>query len=397
MSQETWSDWEDPLERFSAATQMVVSLIDDDGVRRLGPYVPNRIGRVLDGEAQWEAPGGCAAVDDALARRCFETGEIQVDHFCAALRVQAAPIVLGGRQRACVVYGWVFDRFASSMSARSIAARLGIVEGQLWSAARRESPISAARFETFTALLETLISSTSQQLDAKAGLEELARVRAQFLARVAHDLRTPLQALGLRIDVLQTSDLSDVERTREALEKMTLNVRQQASLVEDLLDAARTLTGKLTVRRVPIALDEVLREAIVVIQPQAEEAGIRVTMAPSNETVDGDRGRLRQVFANLLQNAVKFAPGGRIDVSATVDEQHVMVAIHDTGRGIDPSFVPKIFEAFAKQEEENEQGLGLGLAIAKEIVALHDGDIRVSSPGLGSGTTFTVALPRRSS
>jgi signal transduction histidine kinase/ActR/RegA family two-component response regulator len=261
--------------------------------------------------------------------------------------------------------------------------------------------------DEFQALLTSVAQHCAQALDrarlyetehgARADAEAENRLKDDFLSTVSHELRTPLNAILGWAAMLRTGSL-DAGRTVRAIQAIHDNATRQARLVEELLDVSRIASGRaaLDIRR--IDLGDMLRGAVESILPSAEAQGVEVHLdAPASLKVDGELRRLEQVFLNLLQNAVKFTPdGGRIDVVANTNQREVEVAVSDTGMGIDPEFLPHVFDRFRQADSNPTRthgGLGLGLSIAHHLVEAHGGTIRVSSAGRGQGTTFTVTLP----
>jgi signal transduction histidine kinase len=175
----------------------------------------------------------------------------------------------------------------------------------------------------------------------------------------------------------------------------------QNRLIEDLLDVARIISGKLVLEFDPIDPVELVRDAIQTAQPLAQAKQIEISEAfpPGAETLEisGDRNRLAQVLSNLLTNAVKFTPeGGRIKIGLTENEGHVDVSVKDNGIGIKPDFLPRVFERFRQDVSGaggNGGGLGLGLAIVRQLVEMHGGSVSVKSEGQGKGSEFIVTLP----
>jgi signal transduction histidine kinase len=182
------------------------------------------------------------------------------------------------------------------------------------------------------------------------------------------------------------------------LESMRVHVRQEADMVDDLIDAARTLTGQMSIERAPVMLGQVLREAISTVEPHAHAKQIRIEVAPADYgdgvRFEADGRRLQQVFWNLLFNAVKFTPGGgTIRIAILQLDDGIGIDIADSGQGIAAEDLPHVFGAFRLQQHDNATGLGLGLYIARRIVELHGGTLGVSSEGIGHGTTFAIRLP----
>jgi CheY-like chemotaxis protein/two-component sensor histidine kinase len=183
------------------------------------------------------------------------------------------------------------------------------------------------------------------------------------------------------------------------LQAIARNVKIQSQLVNDLLDMSRISSGQLTLEVRPTSLQEVLQHAIDAIKPSAENKAISVQTLFDSRVgpVRGDPIRLQQVLWNLLSNSVKFTPtGGRIKVILERVDSHVEIAVDDSGIGIDPDFLPFVFDRFRQADagvSRRHGGLGLGLSIVKKLVELHGGSVKATSPGKDQGATFTVALP----
>ena len=233
---------------------------------------------------------------------------------------------------------------------------------------------------------------------ARTDAERANRLKDQFLAAVSHELRTPLTTMMLWEKVLRDASVHDELRTR-ALDVIHQSAMAQSRLVGDLLDVSRAISGKLFIDLRSVDLAHLLSAAIDEIRPAAETKRVSVERAFEIELpeVIGDASRLRQVFDNLLSNALKFTPaGGRVMVAARREGSSMVVTIRDTGRGIAPEFLPRLFEPFSQTDDaltRAEGGLGLGLTIAHQLVVLHDGTLSAASEGPDRGATFTVSLP----
>jgi CheY-like chemotaxis protein len=219
-----------------------------------------------------------------------------------------------------------------------------------------------------------------------------------FLATMSHELRTPLTAILLWTEKLmrRQHEPAVVERGLGVIHQ---NARQQSQLIEDILDVSRIVTGKLALQSQLVDLEQVVRAAMLVVAPSAESKGISVESDFDADTgpILGDAARLQQVLWNLLSNAVKFTPPhGRIVVSLARRESTVEVRVRDSGKGIDPSFLPFVFDRFRQADNtptRADGGLGLGLALVKNLVELHGGSVRAESAGAGLGATLVVSLP----
>ena len=211
-------------------------------------------------------------------------------------------------------------------------------------------------------------------------------------------LRTPLNAILGWAQILR-GNASDPQDVADGIEVIERNARAQTQIIEDLLDMSRIISGKIRLDVQRIDLSSVVQASIETVRPAANAKGVRlqVVLDPITKPVTGDPNRLQQVFWNILTNAVKFTPkNGRVQVILERVNSHLEVSVTDTGEGIDPSFLPYVFDRFRQADAATTRkhgGLGLGLAIVRQLVELHGGSVRVKSPGLGKGTTFIVALP----
>ncbi|AXV80029.1 hybrid sensor histidine kinase/response regulator (plasmid) [Ralstonia solanacearum] len=232
---------------------------------------------------------------------------------------------------------------------------------------------------------------------AREEAERASRLKDDFLATVSHELRTPLNAvLGwAQLLAMRPYDEATFRRGLEAIER---SARTQVHLIDDLLDMSAILSGKVPLEIGPVDLADVLERARETIEPMARQKQIAVDMeCQPVPLLQGDAGRLKQVFWNLLANAVKFTPeGGHIRVSVHASAEGLVATVRDTGIGIEPTFLPHIFDRFQQADLSSTRrhgGLGLGLAIAKQLVELHHGRITAASSGTDLGTTMAVTLP----
>jgi PAS domain S-box-containing protein len=247
-----------------------------------------------------------------------------------------------------------------------------------------------------TALQRSHLLEVLQQRAAE--LAEVNRIKDEFLAIVSHELRTPLNPILGWTNLLRKGKL-DEAKTADALEIIERNTKLQVQLIEDLLDISRILRGKLSLNVIPVDLNVVIKAALETVRLAAEAKSLQIQtiLSPKVVRVNADIGRLQQVVWNLLSNAVKFTPQkGQITLELTTVEGHAQIQVTDTGKGIDPDFLPYIFEHFRQEDGAITRkfgGLGLGLAIVRYLVELHGGTVWAESPGIGQGATFTVKLP----
>jgi PAS domain S-box-containing protein len=234
--------------------------------------------------------------------------------------------------------------------------------------------------------------------EAHATADAASRAKDEFLATVSHELRNPLNAMLGWARVLSGGGF-DEETVARGLRSIEQNAVAQAQLIEDLLDVSRIISGKFRLDSKPVQLAPVIEAAVDSIRPAAEAK--RVTLELSLDAtaglVAGDAGRLQQVVWNLLSNAVKFTPlEGRVQLSLARQDDHVDITVTDSGQGIDPNFLPQVFNRFTQADSSSTRthgGLGLGLAIVRHISELHGGAVTAESAGKGQGAKFTVKLP----
>jgi PAS domain S-box-containing protein len=233
---------------------------------------------------------------------------------------------------------------------------------------------------------------------ARAEAENANRLKDEFLAVLSHELRTPLTAILGWSKMLMDGYVADETRA-SALASIYRNAASQAQLIDDLLDISRIVTGRLRIDARPVDLASVVEAAVAGVRPAAaaKSLTLRVEADPRAGAVSGDPERLQQVVWNLLTNAVKFTPkGGRVEVRLARAGARVEVAVADTGAGIEPDFLPHVFERFRQADmgtTRRHGGLGLGLAIVHRLVDLHGGSAHAESEGRGRGSTFRVLLP----
>lgn len=227
---------------------------------------------------------------------------------------------------------------------------------------------------------------------------QAARIRDEFFASLSHELRTPLNVILGWTDVLRGGSLPR-EAQMEALNILERNAQIQKSLIDDLLDTSRIITGKLHIERQPVSLNKILTtlRTSMLLRARQKHQILKLQLPEIECVVVGDEHRLTQVFSNLITNALKFTPdGGQIQISLNPGRDQFMVSVRDNGRGIGPDFLPFVFDRL-KQEDmgttRSQGGLGLGLAISAHIVEQHGGKIEADSEGRGHGSEFTVTLP----
>jgi PAS domain S-box-containing protein len=232
---------------------------------------------------------------------------------------------------------------------------------------------------------------------AREAAERANRIKDEFLAILSHELRSPLNPILGWTRLLQTRKF-DETKMAEAFATIERNAKLQTQLIDDLLDIAKILRGKLSLNTTSVNLASVIEAAIETIKTTAVAKSISLhSVLPNIGQVSGDAARLQQIVWNLLSNAIKFTPnGGRVDIWLKRVDNQAEITVKDTGKGISPDFLPHIFESFRQEDASITRkygGLGLGLAIVRQLVEAHGGTITADSPGEGLGATFTVRLP----
>jgi len=261
--------------------------------------------------------------------------------------------------------------------------------------------------DEYRALLVSVAQHCAQALDrarlfesaqkARADAESANRLKDEFVSIVSHELRSPLNAiLGWSAMLLRGS--LQPEMTTRAVQAVNDNATRQSRLIEELLDFSRVTSGRLALVREEIPLRDLIRGVAESLIPETADKGVLLQLSELPPIrIDGDLQRLEQVLFNLLGNALKFTPrGGRITVNVERrDNGTAEIRVTDTGVGIDPEFLPFVFDRFRQGDPTSREhgGLGLGLSIARQVVEAHNGSIRVESGGIGKGSTFIVTLP----
>jgi signal transduction histidine kinase len=288
--------------------------------------------------------------------------------------------------------------------ALSLAARLRRAIVSLAAAASRNEPPAPGGLRTREIeLLEHAVLEAAQAREARlrrAQAEAESETKDRYIATLSHELRNPLAALSNAVYLLgMEGGREGRENIRPTLGMMQRQIAQLTRMVNDLLDVSRATHGKITLQLEPTDLAAVLAQAIETAAPALQAKRLRLAreLAPGPLMARGDAARLLQVFSNLLDNAAKFTPsGGEVGVSLTREGAEAVVVVSDNGVGIDPAFLPTMFEAFTQADtslERTTTGLGLGLALARQIVEAHGGTISAASAGRGQGSRFTVRFP----
>lgn len=370
-----------------------ILLLDDTGHLRHGAALnlPASYVDAIDGVAIGEAVGSCGTA--AFRNEMVVSEDIASDPLWADFRDVALAHGLAScwstpiNARDGTVLGtfaMYYDRPATPSEAelRTIAI------------VTRTAAIAVQRHRTDTQITDLL----ARERTLRGRAEAANRAKDEFLALVSHELRNPLNAMLGWVRVLQTAGV-DAAMTERGLDTIERNVDLQAQLIDDLLDFSRVSTGQLELDRAPADLAEIVERAVESFRVAALERGLTLshTADASLPRVPVDAERIHQVLSNLIGNALKFTPsGGRVTVRLECDGETARIEVEDTGEGIDPEFLPFVFERFHQFDSSRTRrhgGLGLGLAIVAHIVERHGGRVDAHSDGPGRGARFTVRLP----
>jgi signal transduction histidine kinase len=246
-------------------------------------------------------------------------------------------------------------------------------------------------------VIERKTAAEALQAQAKS-LQEADRRKDEFLAMLAHELRNPLAPIGAAAELLQRVKL-DETRVRATSAVIGRQVKHMTGLIDDLLDVSRVTRGLIALDKAALDIQHVVNEAVEQVSPLIRARGHELTirLAPQTAFVTGDKKRLVQVLANILNNAAKYtAEGGHLALRTSVHDGQVAIDVADDGIGMTPSTAKHAFDLFAQAERSSDRssgGLGLGLALVKSLVELHGGTVACSSNGLGQGSTFSICLP----
>jgi len=271
-------------------------------------------------------------------------------------------------------------------------------QDQIVSKLRAELSASQTALQKALAINQGALEAGQTERSRRTESERVGKIKDEFLANLSHEIRTPLNAILGWAQLLVPGKSTDAELA-EGLEIITRNARNQARLIDDLLDMSRIISGKMRLEVQRVDLPAVIDAAIESVKPAAEAKRIKLqkVIDPIAGPTTGDPNRLQQVVWNLLINAIKFTPKeGQVQIVVERVDSHIELSVSDTGKGIAPEFLPHVFERFSQADNSARRGnggLGLGLAIVKSLTELHGGSVRVKSGGDGKGTTFIVSLP----
>lgn len=394
--------WAPALHSFGAVTGLTVALFGADE-HVIGVPMPE-----TPLFAAFERHGYDPGVFADCARRCLLQAGARPAIVTApsyGLAVVGTSLLLEGTVVGAAVAGYALVDFPQAEAVERLAREAGIPFRELRDIVRQQQPMPQRRLvlhgELLQVLGDTLLREnlrTRQYEQTAARLEREMAAKDEFLAVLSHELRTPLAPILTWAQILREAG-DTPERRLKAADSIERSARMQLKLVDDLLDLNRVIRDKVSLEVAVHDLGDLLRSVVDSTAAAAASKEIAVGVAWFREPllVEGDAGRLHQVFLNVLSNAVKFTPvNGRVSVIVERDAGTAVIRVADNGAGIAPEFLPYVFDMFRQQEQGTRRqyaGLGIGLALVKRLVELHMGSVAVESPGVGQGTQVTIRLP----
>ena len=337
----------------------------------------------------WEGESGAAAQGNA-ALRMMRTGQPVL---YADVDESALETIAGRPEQVEMLRRWEL-RSAMVVPIVARGRTLGTITLGATHSGRRYTPADLA----FAGTLGERVGLAVDNARVFREAQDSNRMKDEFLATLSHELRTPLNAIVGWAHVLRGGPLDKAVVAR-AVDTIDRNARAQTQLISDILDVSHIVTGKLRLSVGPVELPLVVESAVEAARPEeaAKEIRIEAEIDPLAGPVSGDDDRLQQVVGNLLSNAIKFTPkGGRVKVRLSRLQSEVEIVVEDSGVGIAPEYLPRLFERFRHPEASTTRphgGIGLGLAIVRHLVELHGGHVEAASGGRGQGATFKVRLP----
>jgi len=345
-----------------------------------GGHILHGRARAADGSlwgfsALWLANGGWLVIAEPFPSPLQVLWRARGDWLMPLIEAALVALLLA------LVFAWWLSRWVTRPLYRTAEAAHSLAEGK-FTPVPEDGPHEAR-------VLARAFNEMAQRLEASQ------RSQREFVANVSHELKTPLTSIQGFAQAILDGTAGDIEKIRSAAGVIADEAARMHRMVITLLDLARLDAGTANLRREKVALRPLLESLLLRFRPQAEAAGVELSLEADTEaTVQGDGDRLAQVFSNLLDNALKHTPrGGKITVQLRRAGKFAEIAVSDTGEGIPPEILPRIFERFYRGDKSRTGGsAGLGLAIAREIVRAHGGEIAAQST-VGQGSTFVVKLP----
>ncbi len=394
--------WTRALEKYGAATHLAVELYGRDEHLILGPVHRTPLFELL-------APGHhTLSMFAACVRRCLTQTAgaspivVEQRHRFAVI---GSSLALNGEVVGAAVAAYVLTAFPDEHAVRRLAIECSVPFTTLWQQIRAELPLTRARLNVYGELLQVLCNAllsenvrARQQERTATRLAAADQAKDDFLAMLSHELRNPLGAIQLGAQIIRLGRASQTA-IQKATEIVDRQVKHVARLLDDLLDVSRITRGRIELRKSSVPLATAVAHAVDTSRALIEAQGHSLTISLPEEPIrlEADPTRLEQILTNLLDNAAKYTPAkGQIAVMASREENDVVLRVRDTGLGISPEMLPRVFDLFAQADPSlahSQGGLGIGLTLVQKLTELHGGTVTVHSEGLGRGTEVVVRLP----
>ena len=381
------------------------SLIDGEG-RVFASFQPDASAvplRPLYPAGHWR-DGAAYALVVPVADRAGAHGRLQVNYNAAQLRREAmvlalevAVLSIGATLLAWLLASRLHPLLTAPVLELEQATQRVRDTGDTSVRAQRVSNDELGRLtDNFNEMLQRIETSQRDLIQAQQRAEEASRLKDEFVATLSHELRTPLSPIVAWIHMLRLPNAA--AQLPNGLDVMERNAKALIRIIDDLLDMSRIVSGTLRLDVQAVDIDTIIHSAVETLAPAAASRQLDVKLQlASSPPLRGDPSRLQQVVWNLLSNAIKFSPpGGQVTVKTLRIGTRLDIVIRDTGMGIDPAFLPFVFDRFRQQDGSITRvhgGLGLGLSIVRQLVELHGGTVSAQSPGRDAGSTFVVSLP----
>jgi len=396
--------WRVALEKFGATTGMTVAVYEAPEHLILGPIHPTELFEAVNRD-QDGPPMFMECVRQCLSS---DTPSTIIDR--DGFGVLGIRLSLAGEHIGAVVAGFGLTAFAEEAVVWRFTQRHRLSLSSIWHTARRQAPLTTRRLEVYAELLGTLTETllnenvrSRQHQEAATRLAEAARVKDEFLAMLAHELRNPLTPIRIAVQVLTRPEMSNSPLSnaslRNAREIVDRQLQHLTRLLDDLLDVSRITTGKIELRKETVDLATAVANGLDVSRSQLDERHQSLSVSLPNEPilVEADPIRLEQVITNLVNNAARYTPpSGHIEVAVSRQNSDAVFRVRDDGIGIPADILPRVFDLFTQADRSlarSAGGLGIGLTIVRSLVELHGGAVTAASDGPGRGSEFVVRLP----
>jgi len=393
--------WLPALDKYAEATGLTVELFEAGGRVILGSVHPTPLAALFR-EYGFE-PGLFADCAGRCLRQVSKRPAVTVAE-SHGLAVVGTSLVLKGEIVGAAVAGYALAQFSQVPTVQRWAKAAGVPFERLWDIVRRQPPVPERRLMLHGELLQVLGDALLRENhrireyeDTVEKLKAASAAKDEFLAVLSHELRTPLAPIVGWASVLRKAD--DPAQVRHAAVAIERNALLQSRMVDDLLDMSRIARGAIDLDLAILELRAAIRTALEPFAGDIEKKPLQLELDLPDDPLDveGDAGRLQQVFRNILSNAVKFTPsGGKLRITLAREADQALVRIADSGKGIAPEFLPFAFDIFRQEQQgthRSSEGLGIGLSLVKKLTEAHKGSVSITSPGAGRGTVVSVRLP----